>query len=136
MFQLSPDAKDNKQKWSDKKLDCQHGGVVLVDGYIYGASSPGKWICLDFNTGKIIYEEKGVGKGSVIYADGMLSCFGENGTVALVKASPDAYKIAGSFKIKQGSNEHWAHPAISNGKLFIRHGDALMAYNIKENKGN
>jgi len=55
----------------------------------------------------------------------------KSGFVALLKADPEKFEIISSFKITQGSGPHWAHPAINNGNLFIRHGNALMVYNIK-----
>jgi len=140
MLELSPDGNSVKEKWSDQTLDCHHGGVVLVDGYIYGSNfkdiAKGDWVCLDWNTGKVMYEAAWNGnKGSLIYADGMLYCYDENtGDVALVKASPKAFEIVSSFRVTAGSGEHWAHPAISDGRLYIRHGDALIAYDIKSNK--
>jgi outer membrane protein assembly factor BamB len=137
MFKLSEDGTSVKQKWHDETLDCQHGGVVLVNGYLYGTNwynnTKGNWICLDWDSGKVMYNTKWNGhKGSVIYADGMLYCYEEiTGEVGLVKASPKGFDVDSSFHITQGSGYHWAHPAISDARLFIRHGDALMAYNIK-----
>jgi hypothetical protein len=137
MLELSPDGNSVKEKWSDQTFDCHHGGVVLVDGYIYGSNfkdiAKGDWVCLDWNTGKVMYQAVWNGnKGSLVYADGMLYCYDENtGNVALVKASPTAFEIVSSFRVTAGSGEHWAHPAISDGRLYIRHGDALTAYDIK-----
>jgi outer membrane protein assembly factor BamB len=137
MFELSDDGTSIKQKWNDQLLDCQHGGVVLVDGYLYGSSwydnTRGDWICLDWDSSEVIYKATWNGnKGSVIYADGMLYCYDEEtGDVGLIKASPKGFEIVSSFRITQGSGKHWAHPAISDGRLYIRHGDALMAYDIK-----
>jgi len=144
MFEISPmeslrtaDGTGFTKKWNDKTLDCHHGGVVLVDGYLYGSNfngiPRGDWVCLEWDTGKVMYETRWNGnKGSIIYADGMLYCYDENtGDVALVKPSPRAFEIVSSFRITQGSGKHWAHPAISDGRLYIRHGDTLMAYDIK-----
>jgi outer membrane protein assembly factor BamB len=137
MFELSADGTSVSEKWNDQTLDTGHGGVVLVDGYLYGSTfdgiPKGDWVCLDFDTGKVMYKATWNGnKGSVIYADGMLYCYDENtGDVALVKASPRDFEIVSSFCVTQGSGQHWAHPAISNGRLYIRHGDALVAYSIK-----
>ncbi len=137
MFDLSADGASVAEKWNDQTLDCGHGGVVLVDGYLYGSTfdgiPKGDWICLNWDSGKVMYKAKWNGnKGSVIYADGMLYCYDENtGDVALVKASPEGFKIISSFRVTHGDGQHWAHPAISDGRLYIRHGDALMAYDIK-----
>ena len=114
--------------------------MVLVDGYLYGSNFKGiprgDWVCLDWNGGKVMYEARWNGnKGSIIYADGMLYCYDENtGDVALVKASPRAFEVVSSFRITKGSGKHWAHPAISDGRLYIRHGDVLMACDIRKLK--
>jgi outer membrane protein assembly factor BamB len=137
MYRLSADGTKISKKWEDATLDVHHGGVVLVDGYLYGANwtsnARGDWVCLDWDNGKVMYETRWNGnKGSIIYADGMLYCYDENtGDVALVKASPKDFEIVSSFRVTEGSGKHWAHPAISDGRLYIRHGDALMAYEIK-----
>ena len=76
--------------WRSKELDNHHGGVILLDGYLYGAAhqrNGGRWICLAWNDGTKKYAEKGVGKGSLTCADGMLYCWSENGQVGLVPAT-------------------------------------------------
>lgn len=130
-FELSSDGKSAEKKWSEKSLDVHHGGVVLVDGHVHGASTRGQWICLELATGKVKFSDKLVGKGSVIYVDGMLYGYGERGQVGLIEITPDGYEMVSSFEVKKGSKQHWAHPAISDGRLYIRHGQALMCYDIK-----
>ena len=130
LLELSPDGQRVKQKWVDRALNCLHGGVVIVDGYIYGSNGRGQWICLDVDSGEVMYEAGGVGRGSVAYADGMLYCYGQNGKLALVPASPKGYEPVGRGKVTHGNGQHWAHPVIAGGRLYIRHGDALMAYDI------
>ncbi len=130
MFEVSPSGEAIHAKWTDKSLNNLHGGVVAVGGYLYGSNLKGKWVCLDLNTGAVMYEAAGVGMGSVAYADGMLYCYGEKGTLGLAKASPSGFELVGSFKVTQGSGQHWAHPVIAGGRLYIRHGDVLLAYDI------
>lgn len=137
LLKLSPDGNSIKQGWTDKNLDCHHGGVVLVNGSIHGANdngaggNRGSWICLDANTGKLKYSARLVGKGSGIYADGKLWMYGENGKVGVARIKPNGYDLLGSFDISMGDGQHWAHPSISGGILFIRHGDVLMAFDVR-----
>ena len=131
MLQLSADGHGISQAWVDSTLNCLHGGVVAVDGHIYGSNSRGKWICLDAENGEVMYEAAGVGRGSVTYADGMLYCYGEKGTLALVPASPEGFEPISSTEVGPGDGKHWAHPVISGGRLYMRHGDALMAYDLR-----
>ena len=81
--------------------------------------------------GSIQYEDRGVGKGSLIYAEGFLYCYGEKGTLALVKATPAGYECVSRFKVAHGTAQHWTHPSLSDGRLYVRHGDALAAYDCR-----
>ncbi len=137
MLKLNDDGTDASVSWTDSVLDVHHGGVVLVNGYIYGSNwlsnADGNWCCLEWNTGKKMYEEHWKCKGSIISADGMLYIYDEKtGFVGLLKPDPEKFNLVSSFKVKQGSGPYWAHPVINNGNLFIRHGNALMVYDIKE----
>ena len=134
-LRLAPDGAGVEQAWADKTLDVHHGGVVLVGGYIYGASwmgnNNGNWICLDWKSGQVKYDTQWKGKGCIVAADGMLYCYNERGDVALVEATPAGFKPVSSFPVTAGGGEHWAHPAIADGRLYIRHGGALLAYDIR-----
>jgi outer membrane protein assembly factor BamB len=139
MFELSADGSKITRKWVDKTLDVHVGGVVKVGDYIYGANwennRMGNWVCLDWKTGKVMWEEEWNNKGSIISADGMLYCYEEKkGNLALVKANPDKFEMISSFKIPLGKGPHWGHPAISDGRLYVRHGEALMVYDIGSKK--
>ncbi len=120
------------QAWASKDMDNHHGGVILWDGYIYGSSSRGQWVCFDWKTGETKYSEKGVGKGSLTCADGLLYTLSENGgKVGLIKPTPEGHEIISQFKIpKGGKDKVWAHPVVCGGRLYIRHGDALFAYDV------
>ena len=79
-----------------------------------------------------MYEKKWICKGSIISAEGMLYCYEEKkGNVALVRATAEDFEIISTFKIDKGSGPHWAHPVLKNGVLYIRHGDVLMAYDVR-----
>jgi outer membrane protein assembly factor BamB len=120
--------------WATKALDNHHGGVILVDGCLYGSPHDGPLVCLDFKTGEKKYASPGVGKGSVTCADGMLYLYSERGQVGLAKASPDGLKLSGQFHVPAGGKgPNWAHPVVCGGRLYLRHGDLLFAYDIKGN---
>jgi len=117
-----------------KKPDNHHGNLVLIDGLVYGTGhqNGSGWVCVELATGEIKWEGGGIGKGSVSFADGLLYCYAERGgRVALVRPSAKGFEQISTFSVTAGSGEHWAHPTIAGGRLYIRHGDALMAYDIK-----
>lgn len=134
MFKLSVDGNSVDLVWTQKKMDSQMGSQILVDGYVYGSGHNKRgWHCLDWKTGEVQYAVRQIGnKGNIIFADGMLYCYSERGDVALVKPDPQKFDVVSSFKIQQGSGQHWAHPVIKDGNLYVRHGDALMVYGISK----
>ncbi len=129
-YALSNDGTTCEKKYEEKVLECHHGGVILLNGNVYGSNSR-QWVCLDIASGNVKYKDKLVGKGSGIYVDGLFYLYGERGDMALVKATPSGFETISSFEITYGDDKHWGHPVISNGVLYIRHGSTLMAYDVK-----
>ena len=133
MLTLSPDGKSSQIAWKNKKFDVQIGGAVLLGNLLFGSGHNSRgWHCLDIQTGKIKYTNKSIKRGCVISAEGLLYIYTEKGTVELVKPGPQELTVISSFKITQGHREHWAHPVLSKGRLFIRHGEVMMVYNVKK----
>lgn len=135
-FKLKDDLSGVEFLWKDELLDNHHGGVVLIDGYIYGSNwvnnGKGNWCCISFDTGEKRYEETFKNKGSIVAADGMLYIYSEQpGFVGLVKPNPEKFELVSSFQITEGNGPCWAHPTVNDGKLYIRHGDILLVYIIK-----
>ena len=78
------------------------------------------------------YNSTSIGPGVVIYADGNLYCYSQRGELAMVPAHPEEFRVTGKTRVEMGSGEHWAHPVINQGRLFVRHGNVLMAYKIRQ----
>ncbi len=121
-----------QEVWRSTDLDNHHGGTVLLDGYLYGSLwSPG-WACLQWQSGKTMYSSRGVGKGSLTYADGMLYTLGENGQMGLVAATPQDHTVISRFRLPAGGEgPAWAHPVVCGGRLYLRHGNFLYAYDVR-----
>lgn len=137
MLSLADDGRSVAVKWTNPDFDNHIGGVVKVGNYIYGSNwvgnGGGNWMCVDWQTGKTMYDTKWLNKGSIISADNLLYCYEEKtGNLALVNPTPDKFDIVSSFKVDKGEGPHWAHPSIYDGKLLVRHGDQLMIYNLKK----
>ena len=130
---MKVDVKDGQwtitEAWKTKDMNCHHGGYVIKDGYIYGNNGNG-WACLELKTGKTLWNDKGVGKGSVCLVDGELVLFSETaGKVGLAAASPDALKLTGQFSVK-GKDKSWAHPIVVGGKMYIRYDTNLYCFDV------
>ncbi|PYT18808.1 MAG: polyvinylalcohol dehydrogenase [Acidobacteria bacterium] len=106
---------------------------VLVDGTLYGYSN-NILTAMDFKTGKVLWRNRSVGKGSAIYADKHLYVLGEDGVLGLVEASPSAYKEVSRFEIRKGDYPTWTPLVISDAKMYLRDQDNLTCFDIKANK--
>jgi prepilin-type processing-associated H-X9-DG protein len=115
-----------------RQMKNHHGGMVLVDGYLYG-SDEGSLTCLDFKTGRIAWQDRHPGKGSITYADGHLYYRNERGPIVLAEANPKEYVECGRFE-QPGRSSHmaWAHPVIANGKLYVADQDTLLCFDLKK----
>ncbi len=132
-LQLSDDADAVSEIWRNNRYVNLMGGIIKIDSCLYGSSYLKKdWQVISWNTGETLSKNDELGGGAVIYADSRFYCYSEReGEVALCKADPTGFEVISRFKVPLGTGEHWAHPVIADGMLYIRHGNALMAYNIK-----
>ncbi len=133
---LSEDGATVTQQWLDETLDCQHHGVVLVDGYLYGtAQGRAGMVCLELATGNVMWTSRVISQGSIVYADGMLYVYEgpRAGVVSLITPSPEGLDVKGRFTVTAGTEKHWPHPTIAHGLLLIRRGNALIAYDVRTN---
>jgi len=132
MLRLTNGGRSVEKVWENKEFDSKTGGGVKIGDYVYGSGDNNKyWYCLDWKTGEQKYKDRSIAVGAVIAADGMLYCYSDKGEMALVKATPEKFDMVSKFPITMGTEQHWAHPVIYKGVLYVRHGDTLMAYNIK-----
>ena len=131
-LKLSENGKSAEVAWRNKKFINLMGGLVRLDTCLYGSAYlKNDWQVINWNTGEMLIQNKELGGGSIIYADGMFYCYAENdGEVALANASPEKFEFVNKFKIPLGTDQHWARMVIKDGILYVRHGNALMAYKV------
>ena len=132
-LKLSADGSSVTKEWEIKSFDSRMGGAVLIDGYLYGSGDNGRsWQCIDWKTGEQKYSSTEVAKGAVIAANNKLIGYSEKGELFMAETNPSGLKIISKTKITLGSDQHWAHPVINNGVLYVRHGNVLISYKISE----
>lgn len=129
LIQVGPDGV-GKEVYFNKHMKNHHGGVVLVNGHLYGFDS-GILTCLDFMTGTVKWRDRSVGKGSVTYADGDLYVLSENGIMGLVRANPEKYEEINRFKLGDRSKRPtWTYPVIAHGRLYLRDQERIRCYDV------
>ena len=131
MLRLTNGGRSVEKAWENTDLSHKTGNTMKFGDYVYGSGERTSWHCVNWQTGKTIYSDQTISVGSIISADGLLYCYGEKGEMALVKPNPQKFEIISTFPVTSGTEQHWAHPVIYKGILYIRHGDSLMAYKIK-----
>jgi len=135
LLKISPDLGSAAEVWSRTDFDNCHGGVILVDGRLYGCGCRlgGKaFFCVDFLTGKERQKDMTLGKVAMTCADGMLYCLNHNGRMYLLEITPEGFRIASRFELpKRPDNSYLAHPVVCGGRLYLRYEQNLWAYDIK-----
>jgi outer membrane protein assembly factor BamB len=132
LLELSP--ADNgvraREVYFTRQMKNHHATSVLVGDYLYGFDSA-ILTALKFDTGEVAWQNRSVGKGSLVFADDRLYLFSEGGVVGLAEASPTGYREHGRFELKTGRLPTWSHPIVSGGKLFLRDQDTIYAYDVR-----
>ncbi len=123
------DKQKAEEVYFEKKMGNHHGGIIKVGDFMYGFDNG--LLCMDFKTGAIAWQNRSVGKGSLVVADGMLYLLSEGHEVALAEATPEAYKEHGRFKIPPHGRPSWAHPVVIGGVFYIRDQQSLTAYKVR-----
>lgn len=128
-----------EEVWRTEELDNQHGGVIIANGYLFGYAEGNHkyhWACLEFKTGRTMYSGKGLpGKStSITFADGMLYLLSEQGTVALMPPDPKKFKPVSTFQLPKTERrvKNWAHPVVCGGRLYLRSGNYLYAFDVRK----
>lgn len=135
LVKLTPDGSMIKadEVYFTKDMKNHHGGMVLLDGFLYGANDGNELVCLEFKTGTVKWRERKPGKGSIAFADGRLYYRNEGGSVVLVEAKSDGYVECGRFNQPERSKKPaWPHPVVANGKLYLLDQDTLFGYDVKQ----
>jgi outer membrane protein assembly factor BamB len=126
---LKPGAQNVSEVYFTRNMRNHYSTSVLVDDVLYGFNSS-ILTAMRFRTGEVLWRHRSVGKGSLIYADRRLYVLGEDGTMALVEASPDQYREISRFEVPASRYPAWAPPAIADRRLYVRNQDRLTAYDI------
>jgi len=132
LLKLDADASGKRAQeiYFTREMRNHYSSSILIGQHLYGFSSS-VLTAMKFDDGSVAWRDRSVGKGTVIHADGMLYCQGENGTIALVEATPSAYKEVSRFSIAIGGYPLWTLPVIADGHLYLRDQDTLYRYAIK-----
>ena len=129
-LELSPDGKKVKELWRNKDAANGFGGFVKSGNYLFLATAKKQLVCLETEKGSVVSTLR-PNSGSIVFADSRLYCYNDNGDMKLIAFENNKLTELNKFKVDKGTREHFSHPVIAGGVLYIRHGMALMAYKIR-----
>lgn len=125
--------------YENTDLVNHHGGVILLNGHLYGHSDKGGWTCMDFKTGNVVWTEKrALDKGAIHCADGMFYLLEEkSGACVLIEGTPKGWNEKGRFTLQPQTTQRnpkgkiWVHPVVAHGKLYLRDQELLHCYDVR-----
>lgn len=126
-----------EQLYFSPKLPVGVGGVVKVGEYLYGSTGQA-YLCVEFATGTVKWEDRALAPAAACYADGRLYLHGENGDVGLIEPTPEGYREKGRVtppdqpKRANSMEKPWAYPVVANGRLYLRDGIKLWCYDVRK----
>jgi outer membrane protein assembly factor BamB len=136
---LGQDSVAVDEVYASPKLPTAIGGAILVGNYLFGTTGQAL-VCAEFKTGEIKWTDRGVGAGSLCYADGRLYLHSESGELALVEATAEGYREKGRFtppdQPERGQSKAWAYPVVANGRFYIRDSNVLWCYDVRQAEGS
>jgi outer membrane protein assembly factor BamB len=132
LIEIKADGKA-QEVYFTRDMRNHHSSSILIGDHLYGFSS-GILTAMRFDTGEVAWKDRSVGKGSLVFADGNLYAFSENGVVGLIEATPTGYREKGRFRIQQDSLPTWTHPVVAGGRLYLRDQDTIYAYDVRDKK--
>lgn len=130
---LSEDGSSITEVWRNKYFDSLMGGLIKIGDYIYSESFTKRDLrSINTITGELC-DSLRIGSGALIAADDLLYFYSMRGDLMLLSYDNGKMKEVSSFRIKKGTQQHFAHPVINKGILYQRHGKFLMAFDIRQN---
>jgi outer membrane protein assembly factor BamB len=120
-----------REVYFHQDMKNHHASSILVDDTLYGFSSS-ILTALDFQSGKVLWRDRSVGKGSLVVADAQLYLFSENGVAAIAEATRAGYRENGRFELRTSGSPTWSHPVVANARLYLRDQDTLYCYDVKQ----
>lgn len=129
---LSADGNSISEMWRNALFDSYMGGAIKIGEQIYSCGTASPDIRVINSTTGIITDSLRIGIGALIAADNMLYYYTQKGDLMLLSYENGKVEKVSSFRITKGTQQHFSHPVINKGILYQRHGQVLMAFDIRK----
>jgi outer membrane protein assembly factor BamB len=129
VFRLT-DKKEPETLWKSLAMQNHISTSILYEGHLYGFSEQ-RLRCVNFQTGKVEWDKSGLGRGTLVIADGRLIILGDHGELILAEINPAAYAEVSRCQVFDKQTLTWTVPVVSGGRLFLRSQNALLALDLR-----
>ena len=119
------------EKIWEKEFEPIMNSWVLHEKHLYGFDRT-TLKCVDAKTGEVKWETRGMGRGSLIYADGHFIILGEHGKLVLAEANPTKFTEKASVQILNGNC--WTPPSLANGRLYLRNTKEMICLKVSKSQ--
>jgi hypothetical protein len=139
--------KDDPRKRA-KAMETHWMTPIHENGYLYGSSGRHSenavLRCIEWKTGKVMWDQPRMARTSLLAIDGHVLCLGEFGQLWLLKCSPEKLTVIAAIEYSDpetcqkitGKAEPlleypcWAAPLVSHGLLYLRGKDRLICLEL------
>lgn len=131
----------DERRRRDQALPLHWNTPVYHEGFLYGSSgrhaASAELRCVEWATGKVRWSLPALGRCSLLLADGHLICLSENGSLHLLKATPDSSELIRSVLLEDATGAErlvppaWAAPVLARGLLYLRGDDRLVCLDLR-----
>ena len=115
--------------WTKKLMQNHYNGCILVGDYLYGFDNS-ILKCMRLEDGEEMWADRSVGKGSLIAAQGHLFILGEQGDIAMAKATAEGYQELGQMKVLDYKS--WTPPSLAGGRLYLRDQQHIACLDLRK----
>jgi outer membrane protein assembly factor BamB len=132
MLQVTKDDKGAwawKELWKNRNLQCKFTSPVALGEFIYGLDE-GVLVCLDAKDGKKRWRGSRYGHGQILRQDDLILVLSEQGDLALVEATPDAFRELARLHVLD-AEKTWNTPALANGIAYVRNHEEMACYDLR-----
>lgn len=117
-----------EQVWQSNEMKNHFNSSVIHDGHVYGFDNS-ILKCVSLGGGERVWAKRGLGKGSLIVADGHLIILGERGQLVQAQATPEGFVEEGRFQAIEGKS--WTSPTLAAGRLYLRNLSEMIALDLR-----
>ena len=120
-----------EELWYSRQLRVMFANALRLGDYVYATSGdfgPVFMTALNVHTGEEMWQARGFGRASLLYADNKAIIIDEDGSLVLATLSPDGVEVLSRTSLFETTS--WTAPSLVGSTLFVRDRARIMALDL------